>query len=385
MDRFDYIIAGGGAAGLSLAYQLVHSSLRDRRILVVDRDKKQANDRTWCFWTTRPTFFNSIYFRSWQKVAVRSEGFTRTFDLGDFRYNMLRGIDFYSLVLQDLSVRPNVEILTADIQQILDTPEGVQVTAGGQSYQADWAFDSRFNPADWAMRPDRYHYLKQHFTGWEVETETEVFDPSLPVLFDFRAAQEGGLHFFYTLPFSATEALVEYTVFSADLLSPSAYEEQLGHYLTGTLKIGPYQVRAVEKGIIPMSDHPFPRRLGDHTLAIGTLGGRVKASTGYAFLRIQADSAAIIRSLEQHGHPFAIKPEKPRYRLFDSILLQILYRQGNQAKPIFEQMFRNNPIQRVFEFLDESANWLDNYRFIASLPPLPFLKALVRLKLLHRI
>ncbi len=47
----DYIIAGGGMAGLSLAYYLNESrSLRDKKVLIIDRDAKTANDHTWCFW-----------------------------------------------------------------------------------------------------------------------------------------------------------------------------------------------------------------------------------------------------------------------------------------------------------------------------------------------
>ncbi|NCC33692.1 MAG: FAD-dependent oxidoreductase, partial [Chloroflexia bacterium] len=55
MTHYDVIIAGGGAAGLSLAYQLINSPLRDYSILVIDKGNKQRNDRTWAFWTDQPT------------------------------------------------------------------------------------------------------------------------------------------------------------------------------------------------------------------------------------------------------------------------------------------------------------------------------------------
>ncbi len=385
MDTFDYIIAGGGAAGLSLAYHLVQSSLRDRRILVIDRQLKNINDRTWCFWARRPTYFNGLYFRSWLKVGVISENLHRVFDLGEYHYNMLRGIDFYNFVIQDLALRPNVSMLTENIQQIRDTPEGVVVTAGGQSYAAGWAFDSRFNPNDLPQKDPRYHFLKQHFCGWEVETNQDVFDSSTPILFDFRTEQESGLRFFYILPFTPRSALVEYTVFSSDLLKTEEYEQKLADYLSTTLKIEEYTIPFRENGVIPMTDKPFLRKSGEHILAIGTPGGMVKPSTGYAFLRIQHNSAAIIRSLEQHGNPFEIRPTPTRYQLFDSILLQILYRQGRLAKAIFISLFCGNPIQRVFEFLDETAGLLENIRLISTLPPLPFLRALWRIKVLKRI
>jgi lycopene beta-cyclase len=59
MKSYDIIIAGGGAAGLSLACHLVQSPLRDRRVLIVEQDAKDQNDRTWCFWTDGPTLFDN--------------------------------------------------------------------------------------------------------------------------------------------------------------------------------------------------------------------------------------------------------------------------------------------------------------------------------------
>jgi lycopene beta-cyclase len=44
MKPYDVIIAGGGAAGLSLAYHLVRSPLRDCSILIVEKEAKDQND-----------------------------------------------------------------------------------------------------------------------------------------------------------------------------------------------------------------------------------------------------------------------------------------------------------------------------------------------------
>ena len=385
MIKYDYIIAGGGAAGLSLAYQLVQSSLRDRRILIIDRDEKRKNDRTWCFWTTRPTNYNPVYYRSWKKIRVLSDDFFRTFDLGDYSYNMLRGIDFYDFSRQELSVRPNVDFLTADIQQVLDGPGYASVAAGGETYSADWVFDSRFDPKELVPQPERYHYLKQHFLGWEIETEDDFFDPSVPVLFDFRTPQESGLRFLYILPFTSRSALVEFTLFSADVLAREEYEFRLRTYINETLRIPSYSIQSIETGIIPMTDHPLRRRLGERILAVGTRGGLVKPSSGYAFLRIQQDSTAIVRSLERQGHPMEIPSSPARYHLFDSILLQVMYRQGLMSKPIFTRLFQKNPVNRIFHFLDETGSLWEDIRLIASLQPAPFLRALFRLKVLRTI
>lgn len=385
MKHYDYIITGGGAAGLSLAYRLIQSPLRDRRILVIDRDEKRANDRTWCFWSRRQTHFTPIYHRSWQRLRVRSDRFDRSFDLGEYRYNMLRGIDFYQFTRQELSVRPNVDFLTAQVDQVIDGPDFATVAAGGRSLQASWVFDSRFSYTDFDKKPDRYHYLLQHFRGWEIEASSDCFDSSTPDLFDFRTEQETGLRFFYVLPFTERKALVEYTVFSNEVLDDEAYESKIREHIAGRLKINDYTICSNEKGVIPMTDHSFPRRLGERIFAIGTKAGIVKPSSGYAFLRILRDSAAIVRSLERYDHPFRIPTLPARYRLFDSVLLQILFRQAHLGRPIFEQLFKNNPIDRIFRFLDETGGWFDNLKLLTSLPPLPFIRSLIKIKLLRKL
>jgi hypothetical protein len=48
-------------------------------------------------------------------------------------------------------------------------------------------------------------------------------------------------------------------------------------------------------------------------------------------------------------------------------------------------MFKHNPIQRIFHFLDETATLSEEVRFIASLPPGRFLQALFRLKVLRQM
>jgi lycopene beta-cyclase len=298
---------------------------------------------------------------------------------------MIRGLDFYDFTRSELSVRPNIDFLTAAITQTWETPDSVLVNAGGETFQADWVFDSRFGPDDLHPDPNRYHYLKQHFLGWELETNQDVFDPAVPILFDFRTPQMGSMRFIYILPFTPRSALVEYTLFSAEILKVEDYENGLRDYLQRVLKVDDFKILAIENGAIPMTDHPLDRRSGSRVLNIGTRGGRVKPSSGYAFMRIQQDSAAIVHSLERVGHPFQLPVTPPRYRLFDSLLLQILYRRGDLSEEVFTALFQHNPVRRILGFLDETGGLWDNLRVMASVPPLPFVQAWFRLKILRKI
>ncbi|HLT52021.1 MAG TPA: lycopene cyclase family protein, partial [Arenibacter sp.] len=61
MSTYDYIIIGAGAAGLLLADGLGKDPFfRNRSILLLDRDLKQKNDRTWCFWEAGKGDFDII-------------------------------------------------------------------------------------------------------------------------------------------------------------------------------------------------------------------------------------------------------------------------------------------------------------------------------------
>ncbi len=385
MTDFDYILLGGGAAGLSLALALTRSPLREKSILIVEKDDKQTNDRTWCFWTDAPSPFDGLARRAWTRLRFLAPGLERTWDLRPFRYLMLRGLDFYEHARRALS-QHNVTFLRG-LAEVTDGKETAEVTVTATPehvtrYHASFAFDSRLRPADVTPRPP-YNYLKQHFLGWEVETGRPVFDPDTVTMFDLRTPQRGGITFFYVLPFSPTRALVEYTLFSSELLPPEDYESALRGYLTD-LGAGKYRLLETERGVIPMTDHPFPRRLGRRVLAIGTRGGRVKPSTGYAFARIQRDSERIVASLLRRGHPFALPPDKLRYRLHDSVLLEVLAREPELGRPIFSAIFQKNPIQRVLKFLDDRTAWWEDLPIMAAYDPRPFLRAIWRRFLYRR-
>jgi len=111
-------------------------------------------------------------------------------------------------------------------------------------------------------------------------------------------------------------------------------------------------------------------------MTIGTAGGRVKPSSGYAFTRIQHDSAAIVQSLIDTRQPFNIPADSSFYRRCDALLLHIMRRRGDTIKSIFAVMFKRNPSARVFRFLDETASAADIALLIANMPPHPFLRAL---------
>jgi lycopene beta-cyclase len=112
-------------------------------------------------------------------------------------------------------------------------------------------------------------------------------------------------------------------------------------------------------------------------MTIGVPGGRVKASTGYAFMRIQRDSAAIVRSLQQTGHPFGVPPDSRRHRRYDAALLGLMRHQPRQVQGVFARLFARNPLDRILRFLDETTSPYDEFVLASTLPPSFALRALL--------
>jgi len=383
MPDYDLIIAGAGAAGLSLAYHLVGGGLAERSILLLDRAPKTANDRTWCFWEQGPGPFEALVFRRWEQVWFHGAGGSRRLELAPYTYKMLRGIDFYRFMSDWVARQPNLTVRYGEITHIEEADGGGRVWLDGKPLEARWVFSSLYQPPP--RRPGR-QYLLQHFKGWRLETPHPAFDPEAATFMDFRIPQNGETRFVYVLPLDPRQALVEYTVFSAECLRPEAYDAGLEQYLSQHLGLEPggYTRLEQEFGVIPMTDLPLPVRQSPHVLRIGTAGGRTKPSTGYTFQRIQEQSRRIAESLYKTGQPFYRQPKANRYALFDSVLLEVLSSQRELGERVFADLFSKNPPARVLRFLDEASSLAEDWAILNSVNRSAFARGALEV-LRHRL
>ena len=376
-STYDYIIAGAGCAGLSLAVHLIHSGqFSNKRILIIDKDQKQKNDRTWSFWETEPGLFESIVYRKWKHTWFHSENFSRLLDLSPYEYKMIRGIDFYKYCFNIIQQQPNFEIRYGEIKSMSNENSLAVVQLNEETISAEYIFNSLL--LEKPVLKEKDYYLLQHFKGWIIETDTPVFNPSEATLMDFRTSQQHGTTFVYVKPFSETKALIEYTLFTEKLLEPSQYDDGLKDYISRFLKIESYKITEEEVGIIPMTNYKFPAVDG-RIVNIGTAGGQTKASSGYTFRFIQKHSARLVENLIKRNNPFIALPGgPPRFKFYDSTLLHILKHNKLPGDQIFTRLFKKNKPQQVLRFLDNESSIGDELKIISSLPTLPFLKAALK-------
>jgi lycopene beta-cyclase len=367
---FDAVIAGGGLSGLSLAAHLAAGPWRDRKVLVVDDDRHAPAATAWASWSARPELLDAAVWRRFGQINVHALGTTRVLPLGRYRYRLVRRADLRHTVRRLLHERPGFAIESGHVDV---GPDGT-VLVDGRRVEASWVFDSVTR-----QPPGLDAEARLAFTGWRIQAPAPVFDPETPTLFDFRVPQGDGARFVYVLPDDETHALVELTEFVPRHAAPPSADERgaaLTQYLGQVLGIERPVVLSTESAVLPLRTQPPPRARG-RVVAIGARAGLVKASTGYAYERIQADSKAIAASLGEHGHPFAAPATHRRYRLLDAVLLRVLDRDPSQLETAFARLFFENPAQRVLRFLDEQSPLRDDLRLIASLPPAPYLRALV--------
>lgn len=398
MDKgnYDIIIAGAGLSGLTLALELARRPFfQNQKVLLIDRDNKEKNDRTWCFWATDEENIPPVVFKTWNKSRFWGKSGEIPMQLAPFRYRMVRGIDFYNWAKTELSNAQNIQRLKADISAI-DSQTGTVHTNQG-NFKGARVFNSALTtlpllPEANAQYPrpplsqisndaveKGYTWLLQHFKGWVIETTEAAFDPDTVTFMDYRLEQQLDTRFVYVLPFSETRALVEFTVFSPELCSAQEYENALNEYIHKHLNINQFKVIEEEFGVIPMTDYPLSQETTGLVLPIGTVGGFVKASSGYAFKRTQRKIRAFVDAWERTGTPdLAIMRSPKAFRVFDSIMLRVL---GDRLLPghiLFSRLFQKLKAPLVFRFLDEDANFAEIMRLLQAPPALPFLKAALR-------
>ena len=373
-DHYDFIIAGAGAAGLSLACKLIEGRLSDSRILLIDQDLKQSNDRTWCFWSGDVTDLDHLVYKKWSRLFFLNDRFTSGGDLGRYTYQMIRGVDFYDYAWAKLKALPNVSFKQERVLNYQQGAGNALVRTDKGAYTGKYIFNSCLLPL-----PDpTSHFLLQHFAGWWIETENPVFNPNEGHLMDFRTPQHDSTRFFYLLPIDTNRALVEYTVFSKNRLSPRAYEEALSEYVEQLLGISHYTITEHENGAIPMTDQVMSGRLSPNVINIGTPGGAVKPTTGYAFANIRRQAGQICAQLEQGLQPDSKIITPKRFRFYDQLLLNILETRGGLGRGIFSSLFRHTSIETILQFLSERTTYWQEAKIFSRLPVFTFLASVWR-------
>lgn len=371
--RTGIAVVGAGAAGLALACRLAEQGRDDVVLVQAPAGRASSPPRTWCTWQSGDHYWADAVSARWDRVTVQGHvGEAAAYALEPLAYTMIRSVDYERVAAQRLAAS-GVRRLEALVTGITDGRDHAVVH--GPELTADLVYDTRPTPP---ARPGRVALL-QHFRGWFVRTAADAFDPAVAGLMDFRPPQpKGGVAFGYVLPTSAREALVEYTEFSRVPLTVERYEDALAAYCTEVLGLSAFEVVGTEQGAIPMSDAPFPRRVGPHVFRLGAAGGATRPSTGYTFTAAQRQAEAVARALQEGGDPCPPAAYSRRHLWMDGLLLRALDGGRIDGAEFFTQLFREQPTERVLRFLDGTTSPAEDLAVMAAAPKTAMLRTAVR-------
>ncbi len=373
--KYNFIIAGSGCAGLSLAIALKNSKVKFDKILIVDKDTKNENDRTWCFWAKEQTaWYTQLATKKWNSFNFYSHHFSQEININPYNYYFLKGINFYNYAKIELNNDARFEFLTSEIKSITTQNNSALLVTNTQTFEADYIFNSAFRSQ--AIKPKDVN-LVQHFLGWFIKTEDNFFENKLPTFMDFTVHQQNDCRFMYVIPTGNNSALVEYTGFSPKaLIDKKEYEVEIQNYICNILKINSFTITEKEYGEIPMAESKFVNPFGKHVINIGTAGGQSKTSTGYTFNFIQKSTAQLINQLEKGQFPCITS--KSKYGLYDKIFLSVLNGKKLHGDALFAMLFKKNNPNHLLAFLNNESTFLEELKIMNSVPKSIFVPAAIK-------
>ena len=374
MQHYHYIFTGSGLSALMTVYEMLLSGkFNDKSILLIDENPKKVNDRTWCFWDEN-NLFDEIASKKWNQAVFANEKFNRVLELTPYQYKKINGLDFYELVFKKISEHKNIHFLNEKVVDFTELGNHCIVKTREETFTCNKIFNSIYNP-EIVTAQNKFPLIQQHFVGWFIKSKEAVFTPNCATFMDFSVKQKGNTRFMYILPTSENEALLEYTLFSKDLLSKEEYESEIQKYIKN-LGITEFKILEKEQGNIPMTCYPFWKHNTKNIINIGSAGGWTKASTGYTYKNASKKSKALVQFLKSETD-FTKFNKKDKFWFYDLLLLDILSSKNELGSKIFSSMFRSGNSTVIFKFLDEETSIWEDLQVIWKCPKMIFVKALI--------
>ena len=353
MREFDYVIIGGGCAGLSLAYELeIHKKLEDKTLAIIEPRIEYQRDKTWSFWKVISHNFDDCVKKSWKEFSIKLPSHSKVNKCDSLPYQSIDSGLFYKKINDKLEKNNNIKFFK-DIK--------------------DLSINNAFIFNSVPSLNNNKSNLWQHFHGIEIETNEDFFNDNSVVLMDFDCDQRNSVHFFYTLPFTKKKAMIETTWLSKEDMSLKDYETQVKNYIN-YLGIKDYKINFKEEGAIPLF-YPINAK-ETNKINIGTAGGMTRLSTGYTFLNIQEHSKYIRMNIENIGKIKRYEVAK-KYQFLDKIFLKVLENNPEKMPSIFFNMFSTSSSTAI-KFLSNKSNIVEDISVILKMPKFTFITALFK-------
>ena len=377
---YDYVfIALGASNSLAIIALLKNNSFLGKKIAIIEQSEKNENDKTYCFWA-KP---NDNIVQDLATIISHRFDFLRVNqsllqNIENQPYHYIKSIDLYNYTLEQVNSLA-IPIFRDQVSNIIDAGPNYVIQTNKGSVEAKYVFDSR-PPLNQKLGKNDI-FLHQSFYGLHIRFSRDVFQKDAFDMMNFNVEQHNYTQFIYLLPFSSREALIELTRFGAEKIDVNYAKEILHEQLIN--EYGDYEIVGDEIGSIPMTTFVNKPNPSKGIINMGASANLIKPSTGYAFKNMYDNAQSLAENIKKLdktetaklNHP--LKPSKKRFLFYDRLLLIILLRWPHQGKRIFSSLYKSQTIQTIFLFLDEKTTLFQEIKIFASLPVLPFLKALL--------
>ncbi len=351
-------IAGGGLSGCLLLAGLKHR-WPHLDVTVYEKSSQLCHLRTWSF------HHDDIPKESWSWLEPFISKRWPGYDVFFPKYHRNFKSGYYSIRSQDLAEKIKAQFpasLQMNVSR-LTTPETFQATG-------------------WPKLNNPQEYGYQKFVGLDVVTTTP-HGLTQPILKDVRQPQTDGYRFFYVLPWSETELLIEDTYYSN---SPNLEVESV------TVQIHQYaqsqgwkmdRVTRRESGSLPLD--LYRAQPVAHPMALGAAAGLAHPVTGYTL-------PIVVRQIQA-----LLNVETPSIKAFEKVLIEenkILSQSFSYYRFLNRMMFKAADPEKRFKILQRfytlpegliqrfyggQTTSMDKWRILMGKPPVPVHKALLQM------
>jgi lycopene beta-cyclase len=373
---YDLVILGGGCAGLSLAMRLAALGTRCPRTLVIEKRSSYTNDRTWCFWGESSKAVEHLIRQRWQRVTLRDGDRVVAVDCSAMPYQMITAEAFYEYALRVISESERIDLATGVVlaSEPLKIGNEWRVATNQGLFSGAKVVDTRPPPPPQIGAAT----LWQSFYGCEIETECDIFEAGCAELMHFTPGPADQVNFNYVLPFSARRALVEATVFGVEPVGRGELEGELRDALHRRTRGVECRVLRTENGILPMGGTRPGKALDATYVKAGLSAGAGRASTGYAFQRIQRWADHCAEVLSHGGLPFDHPADPALLRALDYLFVSVIRSWPNAAPSLFLGLFEKTDTSRMIRFLSDAGTLADCAAVAAALPAGLFIREIPR-------
>jgi len=365
-------IRGGGLAGMAVADALTQRVPNCSVHIFDKRERLPHPERTFCFFGgSAIKEFNLPIAKEWPKVLFAGANFKRICDSSQRPYSIVHGEEYFSKTLSVLEAR-GVKFSWQELKVEISSNT---ITTNNSNYRFDIVIDTAFDVSE--AKP----LLWQSFAGHWITTASDRFEPGVATLMEVKpSSHRQSINFIYILPMSARAALVEHTSFCAEPMAPKWHLDLSERWLEEK-GIADWQISRTENGLIPMGLAVSNRIPG--VISIGSSAGSIRASTGYAFLKILRQSQEIASYVAQTKTGSGLESgnfvpsEYPIWmKLSDQIFLRALRNMPELGADIISNLLERAPEKALIRFLAGEADILSALRVMLAAPKTAMLRAL---------